>query len=129
LQRVEDAGDLGAAADQTEVAEVPGGERAERVEVVRVAARNDDDVRGRRQVDPTEPLGDVLDDDGGGHREPLRVGELLAIVDDVNAETGVGGGAREMPADVAAANDVERGSGGNRIDVHVHLAAADEAGF
>ena len=36
-----------------------------------------------------QPLGDRLDDDLVGAGEALAVGELLAVVDDVDAEAGV----------------------------------------
>ena len=94
LERVEDARDLRAAADQAEVAQVARGQRAERVEVVGVAARDDDDVGGRRQLGAMQPRADVVDFDRLGSREALGVGELLAVVDDVDAEAGVGGDAR-----------------------------------
>ena len=42
-----------------------------------------------------------------GAGEALGVGEFLAIVDDVDAEAGVGGDSRQMPADVAGADDEE----------------------
>ena len=57
----------------------------------------------------------------------LAAGELLAVVDDVHAEVDVGGGAGEMPADMAGADDVEARRGLEWIDVDVHLPSADEA--
>ena len=69
-----------------EVAEVARRQRAQRLEIVRVAARHDDDVGVRRQRGPRDPRRDVFGDDFGGVREALAVRELLAIVDDVHAE-------------------------------------------
>ena len=46
-QRVVNALHFRLAADQTEIAEVARGERAQCVEIVRVSARDDDDVRAR----------------------------------------------------------------------------------
>ena len=48
-QRVVDARDLGAAADQAEVAQLARRQRAQRLEIVGVAARDDHDVGVRRQ--------------------------------------------------------------------------------
>ncbi len=50
VERVVDARDLRAAADEPEVAQLARRERAQRVEVVRVAARDDDDVGVRREI-------------------------------------------------------------------------------
>ena len=58
-----------------------------------------------------------------------RVGELLAIVDDVDAEADLVRQAREVEADVAGADDVELGRRLDRLDVDVHLSAADEPGL
>ena len=124
--RIEDARDLGAAADQAEIPQIARAERTQRFEVVRVAPRDDDDVGRWRQVGAVKPAADVIDDDAVGEWKPLVARELLAIVHDVDAEAGVGGRAREVEADVARADDVERWRRGDRIDVDLHLAAADE---
>ena len=58
-----------------------------------------------------------------------RVGELLAVVDDVDAEADLVRDAREVKADVAGADDVELGRRLDRLDVDVHLAAADQPGL
>ena len=58
-----------------------------------------------------------------------RVRELLAIVDDVDAEADFLREPREVEADVAGADDVELGRRLDRLDVDVHLPAADEAGL
>ena len=84
LQRVVDAGDLRAAADQAEIPEVPRREGAQRLEIVGVAARDDDDVGVRRQLGSRDPGRDVFGDDLARIRKALAVGELLAIVDDVD---------------------------------------------
>ena len=47
-----------------------------------------------------------------GAGEALGVGELLAVVDDVDAEAGVGRHARQVPADVSGADDEERAATG-----------------
>ena len=56
-----------------------------------------------------------------------RVRELLAVVDDVHAEADFVGDPREVEADVAGADDVELGRRLDRLDVDVHLSAADRA--
>ena len=58
-----------------------------------MAARDDDDVGGRRKLGAMQPLGNRLDDDLGAGKA-LGVRELLAVVDDVDAEAGVGGDLR-----------------------------------
>src|SRR5213076_2489146 len=100
-----------------------------RFEVVRVPAGHDDHVGGRRQLDAMEPRAQVVDFDRLGAGEALRVGELLPIVDDMEAEAGAGGDAPEVPADVAGADHIEGRRGGDRIDVDLHLPATDEPGF
>ena len=59
----------------------------------------------------------------------LAVGELLAVVDDVHAEADLVRELREVEADVAGADDVELGRRLDRLDVDVHLSAADQPGF
>src|SRR5262249_57296048 len=59
--------------------------------------------------------------------EAIAVGELLAVVDDLDAEPGVRRESRQVPAHVAGPDDVERGRRRDRVDVDLHLAAADEA--
>ena len=58
--------------------------------------------------------------------QALGVRELFAIVEHMDAEAGVGGDAREVPADVSCADHVERRRGRDRIDIDLHLTAADE---
>ena len=58
-----------------------------------------------------------------------RVGELLAVVDDVHAEADLVRQPREVEADVAGADDVELGRRLDRLDVDVHLPAADQPGL
>src|SRR5262249_43577928 len=72
--------DLGAAADQTEIAQLARCQHAQRLEVVGVAARDDDGVGVRREIRAVDPRGDVVDDDLDRGRKALAVGELLAIV-------------------------------------------------
>ena len=121
-ERVVDARDLGAAADEPEIAKVARRQRAQRFEVVGVAARHDDDVGVRRELGALDPGRDVLGHDLGRGRKPLAVRELLAIVHDVDAEADFVGQAREVKADVAGADDVELGRRLDRLDVDVHLA-------
>jgi hypothetical protein len=117
---------LRAAADEAQVAEVARRERAHasrscwwpRVRIV--------DVGGRWESRALEPRGDGSTTTSAAG-EALGVGELLAVVDDDDPEARFGGRPREMPADVAGADDVERGCRFEGIDVDVHAAAADEA--
>ena len=74
-----------------------------------------------------QPVGDRLDDDLVGAGKALAVREFLAVVDDVHAEVDLVGEAREVPADVTGADDVQARRGLERIDVDVHLPSADEA--
>ncbi len=73
-----------------------------------------------------QPFGNRLDDDRVSRRESLRVRELLAVVDDVDAKAAVDRRVRQVPADVSGANDVEARRGREGIDVDVHLTSADE---
>src|SRR3982750_1195103 len=61
LERLEDARDLGPAADQADVAQIARGERAQCFEVVGVAAGHDHRVGGRRQVGAMQPRADIVD--------------------------------------------------------------------
>ena len=58
------------------------------VEIVLVPAGHDHGVGRRRQVCCVQPVGDRLDDHFVGIGKALAVGELLAVVDDVDAEPG-----------------------------------------
>ena len=91
--------------------EIAGGERAHRLEIVLMSAGDDGDERGRGNVRCVQPLNERRHHDLVSVRKPLRIGELLAIVDDVDAEPGVDRRAREVLSDVASADDVERGVG------------------
>src|SRR5215207_3868641 len=62
-QRVPDARHLGPAPDQTEVAEVARGERAQGVQIVLMTARKHDDERAGRNRSSVQPLRNRLDDD------------------------------------------------------------------
>ena len=126
MQRLVDPRDLGAAPDEAEVAQLDRRERPQRFEVVRVAPRDDDGVRVRRQMRPRNPCGNVVDDDFLGGREALRVGELLAIVHDPHAEPDFVRSPREVEPDVARADDVQIRRRLDRLDVDVHLPAADQ---
>src|SRR3954471_20266589 len=125
-ERAVDARDLGAAADQSEIAQVARRERAQRLEVVGMAAGDDHHVRMRGDIRARDPGRDVIDDDLRGGRKTLGVGELLAIVHDMHAEADLFRDPREMETDVTGADDVELGRGLDGLDVDVHLAAADQ---
>ena len=58
-----------------------------------------------------EPGRDVVDDDVDAVAEALGAGELLAVVDDVDAEAGVVRHLADEVADVAGAEDVDSGDG------------------
>src|SRR3954471_5307433 len=73
LERLEDARHLGAAADQPEVAQVAGGEGAQRLEVMGVAARDDDGVGARWQLGAMQPGADIV------HFDRLRAGEAFRV--------------------------------------------------
>jgi hypothetical protein len=128
-QRVGDADDLGLAADEPEVCERPGHQHAQRLEVGLVAAGDDHRVGGRRQRRLRQPLRDRLDDQFVSAGKALAVGELLPVVEDMNAEAGRLGQVADVAPDVAGADDVEVGGGRERIDVDVHLPAADQPVF
>jgi hypothetical protein len=122
-----DARDFRAASDEAQIAQIARGERPHGFEIVLVASRDDHDVRGAGDLGSVQPLGDRFDDDRVGIRESLAVGELLSIVDDVEAEARVDGDAAELPADVPGANHIEARRRRERVHVHVHLSPADEA--
>ena len=122
-----DARDFGAAADEAEVAQIARCERAHRLEIALVSARDDHDVGGRRNLGAMQPVGDGLDDDVVGAGKALAVSEFFAVVDDVHAKVNRVGEAGEVPPDVTGADDVQARRGLERIDVDVHLSSADEA--
>ena len=99
-ERIVDADHLGAASYQSEVAEIARGQRADRIEVVLMPAGQHGDVLGRGNPPLCEPVGNRLDHDLRAGKAP-GVGELLAIVDDVDAEPGFCRGPREMQSHVA----------------------------
>src|SRR5439155_20291789 len=113
-------------ADEAEIGQRPRREGGPRLEVVGVATRDDDGVSGRGEADASDPRGDVVDDHFRGRREALGVRELLAVVDDMNAESDFVRDAREVESDMAAADDVQLRRRLDRLDVDVHLSAADE---
>ncbi len=57
------------------------------------------------------------------------VGELLTVVDDVQAEADGWRNLTELKADVARAEDVELRRRLDRLDEDVHLSSADQAGL
>jgi len=121
---------LGAAADEAEVSQLAGRQRPQRFEVVRVPARDDDDVGVRRErgcAPARAGMSSATISSAAGKRS--RFAKLLAIVDDVDPEPDFVGDAREMKANMAGADHVQLGRRLDRLDVHVHLAAADEPGF
>ncbi len=71
-----------------------------------MAARHDHRIRVRREIRAIDPGRNVVDDDFDRLRKPLAVGEFLAVVDDVDAKTDVGGEAAEMKANMAGTDDV-----------------------
>ena len=84
------------------------------------------DVGVSGQGGPLDPRRQIVDDDLRGLREPLGVRELLAVVDHVDAEADILRDPCEVEADVAGADDVELWRRLDRLDVHIHLAAADQ---
>ena len=76
-----------------------------------------------------DPGWNVVDNDLIGLRESFAIGELLAVVDHVDAEAHLVRQPREMEADMAGADDVQLGRRLDRLDIDVHLSAADEPGL
>ena len=62
-----------------------------------------------------------------GVRKSLAVREFLAIVHDVDAEANFVREIRERKSHMSRADHVQLGRWFNRLDVHAHLAPADEA--
>src|SRR5207237_2863985 len=94
-----------------------------------VAARDDDRIRVWWKIRPGDPRRNVVDDDLDRRGEALAVRELLTIVDHVHPEPDVAREPREVEADVPRADDVQLRRRLDRLDVHVHLPAADEPRF
>ena len=115
------------APDQSEISQVARGERAQRVEVVRMSARHDDDVGIGGKIGAMEPLGNRFDDDLVGVGKPLTIRELLAVVEHVRAESDRVGETRKVIAHMAGADDVEARCRLERLDVDLHLPAADQS--
>src|SRR5262245_51936977 len=125
-QRVVDLFDLGLAADQPQVTQVARGKRAQRIEVVAVSAGDDDDIRRLWNVRLVQPVGNRIDGDLVGLGKSLGVGELLAVIENVDAKAGGTRDLRELMADVAGANDIELRGRFNGLDVDGHLSPANE---
>ena len=71
----------------------------------------------------------MIDDDVDAFAEALRVGELLAVVHDVDAEARLVRHLRDEVADVTGAEDVDVRRRLDRLDEDFHLAAADQPGL
>ena len=84
-------------------------------------------VRGQRML--LDPGRDVLDDDVDAFAEAFGVGELLAVVDDVDAEPDVVRHLRDPVADVAGTEDVDVGRRLDGLDEDLHLPAAHQTGL
>src|SRR5687767_9945152 len=67
------------AADQAEVAKGSCRQRAQRVEVVSMAAGHDHRVRRRRQLVRGDPVGNLVDLNVDPLAKPFRAGEFLAV--------------------------------------------------
>ena len=80
-----------------------------RVEVVPVAARDHYHVCAGRNLRAVQPLGNRIHDHLLGVREPLRVGELLAVVDHVHLEAHLVRQPADEVADVPGAEHVDLG--------------------
>ena len=129
-QRVVDARHLGAAADQAEIAQVARRQRAQRFEIVGVAARDDDDVGVRRKLRVRASQAGM-----SSTTTSVAVGKRSRLANFSRSSTTWTrkptscGEPREVEADVAGADDVELGRRLDRLDVDVHLAAADQSGL
>ena len=97
------------ARDAGAVSQRAGRQCPQRLEIVGVATRDDDDVGVRREVGSCEPGRDVLGHDLGRGGEALAVCELLAIVDHVDVKADFLREQREMGANVPGADDVQLG--------------------
>ena len=76
-----------------------------------------------------QPLGNRFDDHFLGVGKALRVRELLAVVEHVRAEADRVRETRQVIADVPGADDVQPRRRFERLDVDLHLAAADQPVF
>src|SRR6266545_1873206 len=106
-EHVVDAFDFCSTADQTQITQAARGKRAQRVEVVSMAAREDHGVRRGGKCGSLQPLRDVVDRDAGHVRKAVAIGELLAIVHDVHLEAGIVRGAGHELTNVAGAENIE----------------------
>ena len=125
FERFVDPRHLSAAADQPEVAQILRRQRAERVEVVPVTACQDDGERVGRQLGLCQPLGDRIHHDLLGVRKPLGVGELFAVVDDVELEPDRVGGLGEVIRHMTRPDQVERRRQFEWLDVDLHLTSTE----
>src|SRR4030095_6773122 len=105
-ERVEDTSDLGLAANQATVTQRGSRQRAERIEIVRVPARDDDGVGGWGKSVRCDPLRNVVHDDVDAFAEALGAGEFLAVVDDMYAEADFVRQLRHKIANVPGAEDI-----------------------
>ena len=62
-----------------------------------------------------------------GHRKTVAIGELFAVVNDDDAETGNAGGLRDGHRNVAAAEKIRDRLRQNRLDENFERAAANES--
>ena len=126
-KRLVQSRDFRPAADQPEVAEPTGGERAKRVEVMAMPARQNDDIGRFRQVGVLEPGGDVIHHAVHRVREPLGIGELLPVIDNMEPKSRSRSNLSQMLRHVAGADEVELRRCLERVDVDLHLASANES--
>src|SRR5688500_18063240 len=73
--------DLGAAADQSQIAEILDRQSTQRVEIVPMPASDDHRISGARQSRLRKPGRDIFNDNLRRIRKALAIRELLAIVD------------------------------------------------
>jgi hypothetical protein len=125
-ERVVNLLDLRLAADEADIAQVARRERSKRIEVVAVTARHDDDVRRLRNLRLVQPVWNRIDDHFVGVGKPFRVGELLAIVENMDAEARRTCDSRQLVTDVPGAHDVKLRGRFNGLDIHRHLSPANE---
>ena len=126
-ERIRQSCDLGAAADQTDVAKRFVRQPAKDVEVLAMSARQHDNEgrlgdRGR----PPHPATSSTTTSSAA-RKALVVGKFLTVVDDVQAEADGWRDLTELIADVARADDVQPWRRLDRLDEDVHLSSADQA--
>ena len=92
-----------------------------------MTSSQNNDVRVGRKSGSLDPLRDCLNHNLFGIREPVRVSELLAVIEDMDLEADRRSCMCKMIGDVTRPDQVQMRCRFDRLDVYLHLPSADQS--